>query len=419
MNIILLIISILIYLTYSIPGFIYLLFCVVTSFIGSQYLKRKNGKIILIVLITIYSLILILLKLSNLLTSNILIPLGISYYTLQIISYLVDTYKKEEPEKNFLTYALYIIYIPHLYIGPITNFNDIKKSLESKRHITLSNIIDGTLRISWGLFKKLLIANRISLIITTISTNPDTYSGCYSLLAMLLYSIMLYTDFSGGIDIVIGLTQIFDINLKENFNSPYQAETVQDFWRRWHISLGTWLKNYIYIPLGGNKCSKLRKNINTIITFLISGLWHGSNYLIWGLINGFLVILGDKYKTSNKHLNRIINYLIISLLWSFFIWDNNITAFKMLISIFTNFNLLEVAKNILELGLSQIEWFILTISVIILIILDIEKKDIISKLQECSYSSKLLLTLTLVLICLVFGIYGIGFNVTDFIYSKF
>lgn len=416
MNIILLLISLVIYLTLSIPGFIYISFGIITSYIGARYLHTKYGKGILITLISIYSLVLITLKLLGNF-DNLVIPIGISYYTLQVISYLVDVYKGDKYEKNFILYALYIAYIPHLFIGPITKYSDIREKLQEKRKFKLDSIIDGFLRISFGLFKKFVIANRISLVISTITSDVNVYGGCYAILAMLLYSIMIYTDFSGGIDIVLGITKILGIDLKENFNSPYQAESMKDFWRRWHISLGTWLKEYIYIPLGGNRCSKFRKNINVLITFVVSGLWHGVNYLVWGLINGILVMLGDDYKTPNKYLNRVINFIIVSLLWSFFIWDNNLEALRMIMSIFTNFNIKEVASNILNLGLSLGEWIILIIAVIILVILDIKK--VMDKVRGLSCSKKFILALLLILVCLVIGIYGIGFNVSDFIYSKF
>ena len=172
------------------------------------------------------------------------------------------------------------MYIPHLFIGPIARYDEMKNELKSKRKISLNNLYNGGIRILWGLFKKLVIAGRISIIITTITGNSEIYNGWYALLAMFAYSIQLYSDFSGGIDIVIGVSKILEINLPENFNSPFLAENIKEFWRRWHITLSTWLKDYIYIPLGGNRCGKFRKSINVLITFIVSGLWHGVNYIL-------------------------------------------------------------------------------------------------------------------------------------------
>lgn len=416
MNIILLIISIAIYLSYGIQNAIYILFSMLTSFIAAKHVK--NNKKILAITVTINAAILIFMKFLPYTNLSIVAPLGIAYYTLQVISYLVDVYKgKYEYEKNIIDYALYIMYIPHLFIGPIIRYDEIKTQLKAKRKITLNNLYDGGIRILWGLFKKLVIAGRISIIITTITGNVETYNGMYALLAMFIYSIQLYSDFSGGIDIVIGVSKILGINLNENFNSPFMAENIKEFWRRWHISLSTWLKDYIYIPLGGNRCSKFRQGINVLITFIVSGLWHGVNYIIWGIAHGIFVLFGDKYKTKYKWINRSINFVIVSILWSFFIWNDNITAINMITSIFTNFNFVELCNNILNLGLAIADWIVLIIATIALIKFDGSKYK--EKIKSKTTEQKLIIICTISLIILVFGIYGIGFNVTEFIYSKF
>lgn len=331
---------------------------------------------------------------------------------------MVDVYKgKYEYEHNLIDYALYIMYIPHLFLGPITRYDEIKKQIETKRKITLDNVYSGSLRIVWGLCKKLIIAGRISILVSIVAGNTNIYNGCYALLAMLLYSIQLYSDFSGGIDIVLGISKILGFNLIENFDSPYFAETIKEFWRKWHISLSTWLRDYVYIPLGGNRKGKIKQAINVLITFFVSGLWHGVNYTVWGVIHGLLVLLGDKYKTRFKTINRIINYVLVSFLWSFFIWRDTNTALKMMLSVFTNFNIGEVYTNFLSLGLAVSDWIVLVIATIMLFVFEENKKKI--KIKNISSEKKLILICMLVLIVLVFGIYGIGFNVSEFIYSKF
>lgn len=418
MNIILLIISIAIYLSYGISNCIYILFSLISSYMAAKYVK--NRKALLITIIAINTAILVLVKLLPYTNINIIAPLGVSYYTLQVISYLVDVYKgKYKYEQKFIEYALYIMYIPHLFIGPITRYDEMKKQLQSNRKITIDNIYKGILRILWGLLKKFIIVGRIAIIISTITSNTEIYKGLYALLAMLLYSIELYCDFSGGIDIVLGVSKIMGINLSENFDSPYFAQSIKEFWRRWHISLSTWLRDYVYIPLGGNRHGKFRKIINTIITFVVSGLWHGVNYILWGIMHGIFVLFGDKYKTKFKWLNRIINFIIVSFLWSFFIWDNNVQAIKMMLSVFTYFNLAEISSNILNLGLSISDWIILAISIIILFIFDGNKNKILNRLRNTTIEKKTILICILGIFILVFGIYGIGFNVNEFIYSKF
>lgn len=219
---------------------------------------------------------------------------------------------------------------------------------------------------------------------------------------------------------LFGASKIFGINLSENFNSPYYSETIREFWRRWHISLSSWFRDYVYIPLGGSRCSKFRKAINILITFLLSGLWHGANYVLWGVFHGIFVLLGDLYKTRWKWLNRVITFVIVSFLWSFFIWNSSsILAMEMMASVFTKFNLSSLVQNILNLGLSFGDYIVLIISLVMLFIFDCNSKKIIDKIKSKSFETKLIIFCTLSMIVLVFGIYGIGFNVSEFIYSKF
>lgn len=428
LNIFLLILSIIIYASYGFQNFIFIFFSIITTYIAGRNLKSKNRKTILILTIFVNTIILVAVKFlpygenifEQIESLNIVAPIGISYYTLQVISYLVDVYKgKYDAETNFFNYCLHIMYIPHLFIGPITRYDEMKKELLSKRKITINNLYEGGLRIIWGLLKKLIIAGRVSIIIATISKDINIYSGAYALLAMLLYSVQLYSDFSGGIDVVLGISKMLGINLPENFDSPYYSQTIQEFWRRWHISLSSWLKDYIYIPLGGSRCSKIRKTFNVLITFAVSGLWHGANYILWGIIHGIFVLFGDKTKTKYKWLNRCITFIIVSILWSFFIWPDTMTSVKMMLSVFTNFNILEVCKNILSLGLTYGDWIVLAIFTIILFVFDGNKDKILEKIKVKSPEIKTVILCSLIILVLVFGIYGIGFNVQEFIYSKF
>lgn len=418
MNFLLLLVSIIIYASYGLSNFIYIGFSMLTTFIAVKYLKSKNKKIILAGTIAVNALILIGVKFLPYTDINILAPLGVSYYTLQVISYLIDVYRgKYEYEKSIFNYALYIMYIPHLFIGPISRYDEMKKQLTAKRKITVDNIYNGGIRILWGLAKKLIIAGRIAIVIDTITSSG--FNGVYAFLAMVLYSIQLYSDFSGGIDIVLGISKMLGIDLIENFDAPYYSQNIKEFWRKWHISLSSWLRDYIYIPLGGSRCSKIRKAINVLITFAVSGLWHGANYIAWGILHGIFVLMGDKYNTKYKWFNRVLNFIIVSFLWSFFIWNNSIEALRMMGSVFTNFNITEVWRNVLSLGITFADWIVLIISTIILFIYDGNKNKILNKKDKISNSMKLAIICTLGLIVLTFGIYGIGFNVNEFIYSRF
>ena len=419
MNVLLLLASIIIYASFGIQSLLYVFFSIITTYIAAKYLKIKYKKLVLSGTIIVNLAILVFMKFLPYTNFSILAPLGISYYTLQIISYLVDVYKgKYEPENNFFNFTLFIMYIPHLFIGPISRYDDIKKTLLAKRKITANNIFDGLLRICWGLIKKFVIAGRTAIFISTISGNIE-YSGGYALLAMIIYSINLYADFSGGIDIVLGVSKMFGIDLVENFDAPYFSQSIKEFWRRWHISLSSWLKDYVYIPLGGNRKGTLRKNINLLITFTVSGLWHGVNYIVWGILNGIFVMFGEKFKTKSKIFNRLVTFIIISFLWAFFIWQDQLTALKMMGSVFTTFNYSEVAAQILNLGLTLADWIVLAVFTIILFIFDGNKDKLIPKLQNSKLETKTILIGVMILIVAILGIYGIGFNVNNFIYSKF
>lgn len=419
MNFLLLAVSILIYASYGISNCIYIGLSLIISFIVARYLKySKHKRIILAGTIALNALLLIAVKFLPYTKWNILAPLGVSYYTMQVISYLVDVYKgKYDYEKNLLNYSLYIMYIPHLFIGPISRYEDMKNEITKKKKITIDNVYNGGIRILWGLAKKLIIAGRISIVIEAITING--YNGCYALIAMLLYSIQLYSDFSGGIDIVLGVSKMLDIKLIENFEAPYYSENVKEFWRRWHISLSSWLRDYVYIPLGGSRCSKIKKTFNVIITFAVSGLWHGANYILWGIFHGIFVLMGDSYKTKSKWFNRILNFALVSFLWSFFIWSTSLEALKMMVSVFTNFNISVVADNITALGLTTVDWTVLAISTITLFIYDGNQIKILDKASKISNPTRLAIICALALIVMIFGVYGIGFEVTEFIYSRF
>lgn len=417
-NILIFLSGLLIYAGYGITGFIYLLSAVSFTYIAGLLIPKYRW--VMWISTAANGIMLALLKLQPVTGWTMLAPLGVSYFTLQIISYNVDVYRgKYKPERNFFRYSLYVTYLPHLFIGPIERYDKMKSSLFNNRHITFGGISSGIVRILWGLFKKLVIASRAGVIVSSVSAEPAQFYGSYALLAMLLYSVQLYADFSGGIDAVIGISEIFGIRLSENFDVPYFSQSFQEFWRRWHITLGAWLRDYVYIPLGGSRKGSIRKILNTIIVFLVSGLWHGVNYLLWGLINGVFVSFGDKLKTRFKTLNRIVTFMLICLLWSFFIWSDLPDVFRSIYSVFTVFNCNVLITDIGTLGLNAGEWIVLIAAIIILWLHDIYRKRTAAVFHRSSPAVKTAVIGTLTLLVLVFGMYGIGFNTEEFIYSRF
>lgn len=231
--------------------------------------------------------LLLLLRVQHLLPyPSISAPLGISYFTLQIIAYHVDLYRgRYEPEKNVLRYGLFVTWLPHIFIGPIEPYPKMRAALE-KRHVSGDDFLKGAVRSLWGLFQKLVIATRLDVVVSAISEDTERFNGAYALTAMLFYAVWLYADFSGGIDIVLGVSRMFGIWMSENFDAPYFSQSVSEFWRRWHITLGDWLREYVYIPLGGSRRGNLRKFLNIMATFRVSGIRHGVGYLLWGLLHG-------------------------------------------------------------------------------------------------------------------------------------
>ena len=416
-NVLILLAGLFLYAGYGIWGLVWLIAATGISYLLGRLIPKWKGAMILGV--AAQAIILVLLKLQPVTGMELLAPMGVSYFSLQIISYLVDVYRgKIEPEKNILRYSLYITYFPHLSVGPIESYQSMQQAL-SQRKITWDGISLGFARVLWGLFKKLVIAARAGVITAAVAADPEAYQGGYALLAMVLYSLQLYADFSGGIDTVLGVSQMLGLRLSENFDRPYFSESVQEFWRRWHITLGAWLKNYIYIPLGGNRKGTLRKGINFIITFLVSGLWHGVHYLLWGLLNGIFVIVGKRLQTPLKTLNRIGTFLVISFLWCFFVWPDTLTAAKSAISVFTQFNYGDVAANIGSLGLSRVDWIVMLCAGGILWLYDWKHLVLQNRFTKMQPAIRLALIGVLGLLVLVFGMYGIGFEASGFIYSNF
>ena len=416
-NVLILFAGLFAYAGYGIWGLVWLIAATGISYLLGLLIPKWKGAMYLGV--AAQALILVLLKLQPVTGMELLAPMGVSYFSLQIISYLVDVYREKiQPERNILRYSLYITYFPHLSIGPIESYSNMQLAL-ANRKFTWDGISLGFIRVLWGLFKKLVIASRVGVLVSAIAADPEAYQGGYALLAMVMYSLQLYADFSGGIDTVLGVSQMLGLRLSENFDRPYFSESVQEFWRRWHMTLGTWLKNYVYIPLGGNRKGTVRKGINFIITFLVSGLWHGIHYLLWGLLNGIFVLVGTRLQSRSKTLNRIGTFLVISFLWSFFVWPDTLTAARSALSVFTQFNYGEVAANLGALGLTLADWIVMLCSGGILWLCDWKHNAIQTRLAVAQPAARLAVMGLVGLVVLVFGMYGIGFEASGFIYGGF
>jgi alginate O-acetyltransferase complex protein AlgI len=289
------------------------------NYLIALIINKRRKKIYLIICIIINVLLLGVFKYSgffieninnilniNIPNPNLALPIGISFFTFQAMSYTIDVYKKEVPvQYNFFDLLTYISMFPQLIAGPIVRYETIAKELK-ERTVTKEGFADGFTRFLNGLLKKVLIANSIGLLWNTISSMP--YSQLSSLtawLGVIAYTFQIYFDFSGYSDMAIGLGKMLGFNYLENFNYPYVAQSITDFWRRWHISLSTWFRDYIYIPLGGNRCSKLKNIRNIFVVWMLTGFWHGANwnFIIWGLYYAIILLI-EKYILKN-HLQKL------------------------------------------------------------------------------------------------------------------
>lgn len=215
---------------------------------------------------------------------DVLLPVGISFYTFQALGYVIDVYRGEKAEKNIFRYALFLSFFPQLVAGPIERSKNLLGQLRQAHGFDYERVKNGLLLMLWGLFQKMIISDRLALFVNTVYNDYANYSGIIVIIATIFFAVQIYCDFGGYSDIAIGAAQVMGIDLMQNFNKPYFATSIKDFWKRWHISLTAWLRDYLYIPLGGNRKGKARKYINTMIVFLASGVWHGANwtYIYWG-----------------------------------------------------------------------------------------------------------------------------------------
>lgn len=235
---------------------------------------------------------------------KLMLPVGISFFTFMAIGYVVDCYKQKcQPEKGVLDYALFVGFFPQIASGPIGRVNQLIPQFKEKKALSYDNFVIGAKMMLWGFFIKLVVGDRAGIYVDTVFGNYTYHSGLSLIVATFMYSIQIYCDFAGYSLIAIGSARVMGYELMTNFLRPYFANSVGDFWRRWHISLSTWFRDYVYIPLGGNRCSKMRQYLNLMITFLVSGLWHGAawSFILWGVSCCF----SDNYE-SNKEIERVV-----------------------------------------------------------------------------------------------------------------
>jgi len=287
---------------------------------------------------------------------NVLLPVGISFYTFQTLSYTIDVYNNKTPaQKHLGVFAVYVSFFPQLVAGPIERSNHLLPQFFKEHKFEYNRIKSGLQKMLWGFFKKIVIADNLALLVDGVYNNLENYSGITLIVATIFFTFQIYCDFSGYSDIAIGSARIMGFELRENFKRPYFSKSIQEFWQRWHITLSSWFKDYLYIPLGGNRVVKWKWYYNIIITFLLSGLWHGANwtFIIWGALHGTylvsaLVLNTPKQNISkiitnlspklNSFLNIIITFSLVSFAWIFFRANNLDDAIYVIKHMFNDLN---------------------------------------------------------------------------------
>lgn len=277
---------------------------------------------------------------------NWALPLGLSFFTLQSVGYLADVYlKRFKAEHNWWDYMLFVSFFPQTACGPISKAKDLLPQIKSHRQFQYSQFVSGCKWLLWGMFLKVCIADRIGTIVDPVFSSEMYRNGATLFLASILYSFQIYSDFAGYSFMAMGVGKIMGFNLINNFRRPYLSLSVTDFWHRWHISLSTWLKDYIYIPLGGSRCSKSRNYFNIFVTFMVSGIWHGANwtFIFWGILHGVAQIIEkmlglNKLQSQGfvKAIRILVTFIIVDLAWVFFRMPSLDKAWSVLIKIFTN-----------------------------------------------------------------------------------
>lgn len=376
---------------------------------------------------------------------DVLLPVGISFYTFQAIGYTIDVYRGSlEPERNLLRYALFVSFFPQLVAGPIERATNLLPQLRAVDSLTLwdpRRIRRGCLTMLYGFFLKMVIADRAAIAVNAVFSQyeycpPSTYAA-----AILLFAIQIYCDFGGYSSIAIGAAEIMGVHLMENFRAPYLARSIRDFWSRWHISLSTWFMDYLYIPLGGNRRGRWRKYLNLLIVFAVSGLWHGAawHFVAWGLIHAFLRIGGELTTPVRRRLRARLGiredwlplrlaqtvgtFLLVSLAWLFFRAPNLSTALSMLRELACSpWELELLCYDRTSVGMRIEEMILLLVSIALLLVGDVLRENNVSFadwLEKRSTPLRMAFFLVGIVALLMFGVYGPNYAVSDFIYFQF
>lgn len=385
------------------------------------------------------------------------LPLGISFYTFQAMGYLIDVYRGTiRAEKQFFRFALFVSFFPQLIQGPISRFGDLSESLFERHAFNGKTVCYGLQRMLWGYFKKMVIADRILAAVTTIIGDTGTYHGAYILVGMLFYTLELYADFTGGIDITIGIAEVMGIRIQENFNRPYFSKSLKEYWRRWHISMCAWFRDYVFYPVSSSgpmqKFTKFTRkrfkgalvrhlpvHLSSFVVWLATGVWHGAswNFIVWGLLNWAVLVVSEeleplyarfhkRFLVGKSRSYRIFQmgrtFLLVCVLNLFDCYHALSDTFGMLASLFTSGNWQVLWDgSLMNLGLSGLDYGILAVGTLMLLLVSLSQRSgsVRDKIAAKPYAVRFCVWYGLFLIVLLMGAYGIGYDASQFIYNQF
>ena len=385
------------------------------------------------------------------------LPLGISFYTFQSVGYLIDVKRgKYPPEKNLLRYALFASFFPQMIQGPISRYDMLSKTLYEGSDLDARRLGRGLVRILWGAAKKLIVADRLAPALALLfGADAASYRGGWVGLGMVLYALRLYADFTGGIDMALGVGELFGVTLPENFDRPYLSKNIEEYWTRWHMTMGSWFRDYVFYPLnvsklflkwtkalrsrfGGGFLPRLPLYAATLIVWLATGVWHGAgwNFALWGLTNGVVILLSltlkplyDRFHGRFPGLKATKGYGAFEVLRTFLLmclirlWDCYAgpgAVGRAFWSLFTTWNYSAVFSGLSALGLALADWFVLLVMAALMLTVSLTKGDGSFRAKYLAGPARLYLTAAVLLIlCLLLGAYGPGYTASDFIYGQF
>ena len=389
---------------------------------------------------------------------GIIVPMGISFYTFQSMGYLIDVYRGVVPaERNFFRLALFVSFFPQLIQGPISRFGDLSQTLFSEHPFEGKTLCLGLQRVLWGYFKKLVVADRVVTGITTITRGGiSEYEGAYVFVGMMFYALQLYADFTGGIDITIGVAQAMGIRVAENFNRPFFSKSIKEYWNRWHMTMGSWFTDYIFYPI--SVCKPMLKfskfarahfgeavgkrmpvYLSSFAVWSATGIWHGAswNFIVWGLANWVVIMISQELeplyarfhgrfsvqgKWGFKLFQVLRTILLMSSLRIFDCYRDVGTAFRMFGTLFTRWNWQILWDgSLLELGLSGLDYGILAAGLLMMVLVSLVQRtgSVREKIAARPYPERFLLWYGLFLLVLLMGAYGVGYDASQFIYNQF